>query len=303
MVIDQFHMGGGASRRPSSTALRARRDGHDVQCGSRRASGEPRLGTWRRIRGPCFAMRWHYALMRRFLKPLHTKINAQRGAWGLARHASFPNDCVCRPSADIPAATELRVSQARTASRLSFCRSAAQWDRARLKTDFPRERLDGRPIIYASMGTLQNGLEWIFRVILEACAGLDAQLVLSLGGNMDPAAFSGTAGNAVVVRFAPQLELLERATLCITHAGLNTALESLACGVPMVAIPITNDQPGAAARIAWCGAGEFVTPETADRLLGFVRPSRKFDLRPPIAKTPSGCSGRSAGLTLPRLCQ
>src|ERR1700683_2550367 len=31
-------------------------------------------------------------------------------------------------------------------------------------------------------------------------------------------------------------------------------------GVPMVAIPITNDQPGVAARIAWCGVGEFVTP-------------------------------------------
>jgi UDP:flavonoid glycosyltransferase YjiC (YdhE family) len=41
---------------------------------------------------------------------------------------------------------------------------------------------------------------------------------------------------------------------------LNTILESLACGVPMVAIPITNDQPGGAARIAWCGVGDFMTP-------------------------------------------
>jgi zeaxanthin glucosyltransferase len=38
--------------------------------------------------------------------------------------------------------------------------------------------------------------------------------------------------------------------LCVTHAGLNTALECLTQGVPMVAIPITNDQPGVAARIA-----------------------------------------------------
>jgi MGT family glycosyltransferase len=133
--------------------------------------------------------------------------------------------------------------------------------RTRPRTEFPREHLDGRPIIYASLGTLQNGLDWIFRIILDACADLDAQLVLSLGGNMDPAAFSGARGNPIVVRFAPQLELLEQATLCITHAGLNTALESLACGVPMVAIPITNDQPGVAARIRWSGAGEMVTPK------------------------------------------
>src|SRR5262249_51246280 len=43
-----------------------------------------------------------------------------------------------------------------------------------------------------------------------------------------------------------------------THAGLNTALESLAAGVPMVAIPVGNDQPGVAARISWIGAGELL---------------------------------------------
>nr|WP_309242570.1 hypothetical protein [Limnofasciculus baicalensis] len=36
-------------------------------------------------------------------------------------------------------------------------------------------------------------------------------------------------------------------------------LESLSNGIPMVAIPITNDQPGVATRIAWSGAGEVVT--------------------------------------------
>jgi zeaxanthin glucosyltransferase len=32
------------------------------------------------------------------------------------------------------------------------------------------------------MGTLQNRLMWVFRAIAEACAGLEAQLVLALGG-------------------------------------------------------------------------------------------------------------------------
>jgi UDP:flavonoid glycosyltransferase YjiC (YdhE family) len=56
--------------------------------------------------------------------------------------------------------------------------------------------------------------------------------------------------NAIIVKRAPQLELLKLASVCITHSGLNTVLESLAQGVPQVAIPVSFDQPGIAARIA-----------------------------------------------------
>jgi MGT family glycosyltransferase len=109
------------------------------------------------------------------------------------------------------------------------------------------------------MGTLQNRQKHIFGIIAEACAGLDVQLVLSLGGGGKPEDMEELAGEPIVVEFAPQLELLKRAALCITHAGLNTALECLSNGVPMVAIPITNDQPGVAARIEWTGTGEMVS--------------------------------------------
>jgi zeaxanthin glucosyltransferase len=51
---------------------------------------------------------------------------------------------------------------------------------------------------------------------------------------------------------------LKRSALCITHAGLNTTLEALTQGVPLVAIPVTNDQPGVAARIAYTKTGAFV---------------------------------------------
>jgi UDP:flavonoid glycosyltransferase YjiC (YdhE family) len=69
------------------------------------------------------------------------------------------------------------------------------------------------------------------------------------------------------------LALLKRAALCITHAGLNTVLESLAQGVPMVAIPNCYDQPGVAARIAYHGVGEFVEVNqlTVERLATLVR--------------------------------
>ena len=40
-------------------------------------------------------------------------------------------------------------------------------------------------------------------------------------------------------------------------------LESLASGVPMLAVPITNDQPGVAARIANKSVGVVVSPDQA----------------------------------------
>jgi zeaxanthin glucosyltransferase len=124
---------------------------------------------------------------------------------------------------------------------------------------FPFEQLNGKLLIYASMGTIQNRFSFVFRTIAEACTYLNAQLVISLGGGLEPESFSNLPGNPVVVKYAPQLELLQKASLNITHAGLNTTLESLSYGVPMIAIPVTDDQPGVAARIAWTGTGELVT--------------------------------------------
>ncbi|MET0218650.1 MAG: nucleotide disphospho-sugar-binding domain-containing protein, partial [Burkholderiales bacterium] len=50
-------------------------------------------------------------------------------------------------------------------------------------------------------------------------------------------------------------------------------LDALSAGVPMVAIPVTNEQPGIAARIAWAGAGEAITLKqaTPDRLCSLIR--------------------------------
>jgi zeaxanthin glucosyltransferase len=100
----------------------------------------------------------------------------------------------------------------------------------------------------ASLGTVVNGLEYVYRTILDAVRTVPGiQLVLSVGNNVDIDDLGPIPSNALVVSSAPQVELLKRAVLCITHAGLNTALEALAQGVPIVAIPIGYDQPGVAA--------------------------------------------------------
>jgi zeaxanthin glucosyltransferase len=135
--------------------------------------------------------------------------------------------------------------------------------------DFPWGRLTGEPLVFASMGTILNGRADIFQTIAAALAkNKNLQLVLSIGDQVDPKQIGPVPSNAIIVKRAPQLDLLKQASVCITHAGLNTVLESLAQGVPQLAIPITYDQPGVAARIAQKQTGVVTSLDklTADHL-------------------------------------
>jgi zeaxanthin glucosyltransferase len=144
----------------------------------------------------------------------------------------------------------------------------------RRRTPFPWEQLTSDRFIYASLGTLVNGMEYVYKTILQAVGRLpNIQVALSVGKNVYLDSVGPIPPNVIVVRTAPQLDLLKRAALCITHGGLNTVLESLGQGVPMVAIPIGYDQPGVAARVAHHGVGEFLEVEdlTVDRLHALIQ--------------------------------
>lgn len=190
----------------------------------------------------------------RIASPIFKEVNQQRRAWGLPPRTR-PQDGLS-PLAQItqlPEALEFEFRGEKPPG-LHYTGPFVH-PQQRPPVAFPWDRLDGRPLIYASLGTFQNGFEEIFRTIAEACEGLDSQLVISLGGRLDPAALGPLPGDPLVVSFAPQLEILKRAALVITHAGINTVLESLSEGVPMVAVPLGNDQPGVAARLKARGAG------------------------------------------------
>lgn len=77
---------------------------------------------------------------------------------------------------------------------------------------FPYERLSGRPLIFASLGILQNRVRHIFTVIVAACAGLDAKLVIALGGGSRPEDLGDLPGRPLV-SYAPQPALISRAVL------------------------------------------------------------------------------------------
>jgi zeaxanthin glucosyltransferase len=179
-------------------------------------------------------------------RPIFRVINHQRKAWGL-KHFKRRGDAL---------SPLLQITQMPQALEFDGCPQPSAlhytglflFDRKRPPVEFPWEQLDGRPLVYASMGTLQNGSKEAFEIIAAGCAKLEVQLVISLGGSFITG-LQDLPGHPIVVQFAPQLELLKRTAVVITHAGLNTVLESIAEAKPMVAIPIGNDQPGVAARL------------------------------------------------------
>ncbi|MBB3204360.1 MGT family glycosyltransferase [Rhodopirellula rubra] len=119
-------------------------------------------------------------------------------------------------------------------------------------------RLTDQPLVYASLGTILGNAQHLFHKIAEGCATLDVQPVISLGRSMESESIPEFPGSAIAVRYAPQLDWLKRAALMITHGGMNTTLECLTNAIPMVVIPMVNDQPGIGARFNWSGCGESI---------------------------------------------
>jgi zeaxanthin glucosyltransferase len=196
-----------------------------------------------------------YAISARIMAPVTNVLRAYRQQWRLPAHRTA-DDSFSRlaqisqqpPAFDFPRRTLPATFHYAGPLRTPSGRNVP----------FPWDQLDGRPLIYASLGTLQNGKERVFRCFAEACQGLDAQLVITHGGGLDESTVASLPGKPLVVSYAPQLQVLARASLTLTHAGLNTVLDSLSCGVPLVAVPITYEQPAIAMRVRWTGVGQVV---------------------------------------------
>ncbi|WP_343550949.1 glycosyltransferase [Pantoea sp.] len=124
------------------------------------------------------------------------------------------------------------------------------------KPDIPWPELH-QPVVYCSLGTLQGHRFSLFQHLAQACRAQRLSLVIAHCGGLDAHQVRQLelAGAAWVTDFVDQRAALQHAQLFITHAGLNSALEALECGTPMLALPIAFDQPGVAARIEWHGVG------------------------------------------------
>ncbi|WP_328349691.1 oleandomycin glycosyltransferase [Streptomyces sp. NBC_00445] len=132
---------------------------------------------------------------------------------------------------------------------------------------FPVDRLRD-PVLYASLGTVFNADPELLRTFATALAPLGGTVVLSTG-QTDPDALGPLPANVLARRFVPQLDVLARAALFVTHGGMNSVNEAMYAGVPLLVVPQGADQPMVARRVVELGAGLSIRTEDVAR--GSVR--------------------------------
>ena len=143
------------------------------------------------------------------------------------------------------------------------------------------------PIIFCNLGSqahLYQESKEIFRTIIEAIAARpDWQMILSVGRHFS-AEFPAVPPNVLVVNWAPQLEILKRASIMITHGGLGTVKECILFGVPMIVFPMSRNQPMSGARVVYHGLGvrgdmRHVTVESVHALMEKIEHNPSYKQR------------------------
>ncbi len=149
---------------------------------------------------------------------------------------------------------------------------------------FPWERL--RPntdLVYFSFGTemwRHRDAPDLLRRCVEAAGAMPEVDVVFAAGR--PANQLGELpSNVIAVERAPQLKLLERAAVYLTHCGASSIKESVHFGVPMVAIPVYFDQPLNAEMLEARGLGVKLdfrrcTPSDVARAIDDVRKDPRY---------------------------
>jgi zeaxanthin glucosyltransferase len=130
----------------------------------------------------------------------------------------------------------------------------------------------GKPLIYCSLGTHNYAYQETRRFYQAAVEAMrlnrNYQMALRVGSGSEIDEFTSIPSNVLIVREVPQLELLKRASMMITHGGLGSVKECILLGVPMIVFPQLNDQPLNAARVVHHGLGlmDDVRKISADRI-------------------------------------
>lgn len=120
---------------------------------------------------------------------------------------------------------------------------------------FPFDSITDSPVVYISLGTINNDNVDFYRQCFEAFGNHSGQFILSVGKRTDIAALGSIPANFIVRNFVPQLDILQRADVFITHGGMNSVHEGLYYNVPLIVIPQQMEQGVVAQQVAKHGAG------------------------------------------------
>ena len=125
------------------------------------------------------------------------------------------------------------------------------------KNNIPFDKLKEK-VIYISLGTLFNTSLNFFKNCLKAFKDIDMSIIMSIGKTVNIKDLGTIPKNFLVYQIVPQLEVLKRSDLFITHGGMNSVNEAIYYGVPLVTVPQFADQPTVAMRLEELGLGKVI---------------------------------------------
>jgi len=130
------------------------------------------------------------------------------------------------------------------------------------ETSFPWDWLDpARALVYVSFGSQISYQPTLFRRILDAIADRPLQLVASCAELARSGELGPVPANVLLRSYVPQLALLSRSSVFVNHGGANSVMEAIACGVPMLLVPLCNDQFHQVHFIERAGIGGMLGPD------------------------------------------
>ena len=151
-------------------------------------------------------------------------------------------------------------------------------DAERCEEPLPANALDPqKPLILCSLGSsaffYPHSRRFFQAVIAASKLKSEWQFVLHLGSDGEPERFGQPEANLLICKQVPQLALLRRAAVMVTHGGINSIMECINFQVPMVVIPGLRDQPGNTTRAVYHGLAltasmARITPELLVSLIG-----------------------------------
>jgi len=159
-----------------------------------------------------------------------------------------------------------------------------------------------KPIVFVSLGTLFNRDVGFYRRCIEALTSEGVDVILSVGRHVPLDSVGPVPAGVIVRQVVAQLEVLRRATVFVTHGGMNSVSESLSAGVPMVVVPQMGEQEIVARRVQDVGAGLFLAPAdaTAEALreaVDRVRTDKRFrEAAVTVGGSFRACGGVADGL-------
>jgi MGT family glycosyltransferase len=123
---------------------------------------------------------------------------------------------------------------------------------------FPFEYLNpNSSLIYISMGTLYKPTIEFFKICIEAFKNKQKKynLIISVGKGTNIEEIGKCPDHIFLRPYVPQLQILERCKVFVSHGGMGGINESMFYGVPMLLLPKTIEQQINARRIEELGAG------------------------------------------------